>query len=88
MKLKFGWIDKSTFGRVIFDTEVITINLDLFIADVFIHERLHLQHQDWSEVRVIRETRKRIDRMTVKEIKGVAETARTLAAPRKLAARR
>lgn len=81
--IRFGWIDKKTFGYAEFDTNKITINVDLFLADLAIHELLHLKHQEkWGERRVLKQTKRILSRLKVSQIKALARRVRQKARKR------
>lgn len=71
-RLLFRWIDKKTYGLIDFENETITVNLELFVVAVVIHELLHLEHPSWSEKMVLKTEERRVRRMSVKEIHQLA----------------
>jgi hypothetical protein len=66
--LFFRWIDKQTYGLIEETKQVITINLELMVLEVFLHEYLHYRYPNWSERRVERETFRRIKKMPIRDI--------------------
>lgn len=74
--IRFGWIDKKTLGYAEFDTNRITINIDLFTADLAIHELLHLKHNEWGERRVLKQTKRILSRLKVSQIRALARRVR------------
>jgi len=68
-ELFFEFIDKTTYGMMDWTKEKISINLDLLIVEVFLHEYIHWRNPDWSEKKVSKETDRRLNRMTIREMK-------------------
>jgi hypothetical protein len=69
--LFFSFISKQTYGIINFEKDTVVINIDLLLVEVFIHEYIHWLHNDWSEKRVEKATTRKINRMTVMQIKQV-----------------
>jgi hypothetical protein len=66
--LFFRWIDKQTYGLIEEDKQEITINIELLILEVMIHEYLHWRFPDKKERWIEKETDRRLKKMTRKEI--------------------
>ena len=66
--LFFRWIDKKTYGLLEEDKQRITINVELMVLEVFLHEYLHYRYPKWGERRVEKETIRRMNRMTVRDM--------------------
>lgn len=71
-EVKFRWLDKKTEGLIEYDKELISINLQLLVVTVFVHEALHAEHPDWEEERVEEATYRQVEKMKVREIKQLA----------------
>ena len=69
----FGWINKNTFGNIDPSKEEILINIYLFIADIFVHEFLHYKYPQLSEKKIKKKTKKFLNRLTISDIKKMAE---------------
>lgn len=67
--LFFEFINKQTYGMMDWGKDRISINLDLLIVEVFLHEYIHWKNPDWSEKKVEKETNRRLNRMTILEMK-------------------
>jgi hypothetical protein len=66
--LFFQWINKQTYGLIEEDKQKITINIELLILEVMIHEYLHWRFPDKKERWIEKETDRRLKKMTRKEI--------------------
>ena len=62
------WLGKNTYGLCDMDTGEISINLYLFICDVYLHENFHRQYPFWSETKVLKATARKLQRMSIVEI--------------------
>lgn len=70
--IAFGWIDKDALGICDHRKEKIVINIELLIVDTFVHEQLHACFPALTEKQVKEKTRKKVNRMTVREIRELA----------------
>lgn len=68
-ELFFEFIDKKTYGLMDYSKGTISVNLDLLIVEVVLHEYLHWRYPEWRERKIEKETDKRLARMTVREMK-------------------
>ena len=69
----FGWIDKITRGQIFFDHNMIVVNIYLALAEIIVHEFIHWKYNTTNEKFVEEKTAKKLDRMTIKEIKEVVD---------------
>lgn len=65
--LKFGWIDKNTFGLYTHATKNVKINIALIIVEVFLHEAMHEQYPNATEKQVKEKTVRKLARLSIKE---------------------
>ena len=71
-EIRIGWINKFTFGAVDLQDNIIMINLALMIADIYIHEFLHIKYPFATEKEILAKTSKKLNRLTVKQIQDLA----------------
>lgn len=69
--LKFGWIDKNTFGLYTHETKKVKINIVLAIVDIFIHEAMHEKYPNATEKLVSAKTARKMNRLSIKEHKEI-----------------
>jgi hypothetical protein len=72
-ELFFRWIDRRTYGIIEWDKERITINIELLIVEVFVHEYLHWRFPEKGERWIEKETNRRLERMTLKQMSKYAK---------------
>ena len=77
--VKYQWLNKQTYGSCDLNTGEIYINLDLFIADTFIHEWLHIQYPRASERWVEKKTKQVVESMIVADIKTLVRKVNWMA---------
>lgn len=70
--VKFGWIDKHTFGLYSFEGKKVKINIILALVDIFIHEYIHEKNPNATEKQVIKKTARKLHRLSRNEIKEIA----------------
>lgn len=70
-ELKFGWIDKNTFGLYDTETKRVKISIVLALVRIFIHEYIHELNPDATEKEIIKKTTRKLNRLTRKEIKEI-----------------
>ncbi len=68
----FGWRNKKDFGSINQKNKIITINVELFVAVMLIHELLHEKYPSLKEEEIIAKAWRSIERMKTKEIKKLA----------------
>ena len=76
IKIVFAFIDKETLGlyATLSDGKhILIINLDLLIVDTFIHELCHHNHPTFSESKVYKLTTRKVNRLSMKEIKEISK---------------
>ena len=71
-KIKFGWMDKQTFGCVDFEKKTIYLNPCLMLIQVAIHEYLHAIHKDPSEKRTDVREMAEMKKMSSKRMRKLA----------------
>ena len=67
-EFRFEWLNKQTCGCAIFEDKLIVINYILCLADTIIHEMIHIAEPGWNEKKVLEETYKTLQRLTVEEL--------------------
>lgn len=71
----FQWLAKHIYGKYIpsssEDDDEILINLELHVVDTAVHEVLHRENPRWSEKKVLNETLRVVQSMTLKEIRAI-----------------
>jgi len=72
-KIRFKWLDKHTEGELDYERQTLTINLPLFVVEVFLHEYIHFKYEKLSEREVIKKTNRKIMRMSAADIKKLAK---------------
>ena len=77
LTIKVGWIRKNTHGTANLQTNEIRLNVETMVAEVFIHEVMHLVHPMLNRVEdesVINELTVRTwERLTTPQIKALAK---------------
>lgn len=71
-EIEFGWLNKVYWGKLNEKKSKIKLNLDLMIAEIFVHEFTHYLFPDRDEEAVWKSTFRRIKRMSAKEIQTLA----------------
>lgn len=71
VKIRFGWIDKRTYGLC--EDNKITLNIYLWLAETFIHEFYHFKYPKDSEKMIEKRTEAKLRRMSNKEIIRLAK---------------
>lgn len=69
-RIAFADLGKTLAGEAHYHTDVVLIDLrdpDTSPLDTYVHECIHLEHKDWSEARVLRESRRAVREMTQTE---------------------
>jgi hypothetical protein len=74
-ELVLGWLDKRTYGLWESDKGKVTINFELLIMEVLIHELLHVFYEEMLEKAVVKKTRAVLEAMSVKDIRKYATLA-------------
>lgn len=74
--IKYGWTSKDSWAWCDLDRNEITLNIDLYLATMYLHEACHLLHPEWSERRVVVQTERLITRLKVQQIKDLARGVR------------
>jgi hypothetical protein len=67
-KIRFGWLNKSTYGIIDREKEEIILNVVLLTTEVMVHEYLHWKTQSDDEKFIEKKTDQTVKRMTVQEL--------------------
>lgn len=69
----YSWIDKKTYAMVDHEDKVIVINMELIVADMFLHEYFHSKYSRLGEEEIIKKTSNKLKRLKVSKIQLIAE---------------